>query len=125
MLTLRAHHLLCLPRFRGRGYSEEFTANMAAVAKSLSENPRQMVRITDGPDDICDFCPHLNNRQCVNARNVKKRDRQVLAFLGLQAGESREYAFLQQRLHALKGAAFQKCCTDCGWLDLCLSFAEA
>lgn len=46
-IKLRAHHLLCMRFFEGRGYSEAFVQNMAQVLKA------ERCVITDGADDIC------------------------------------------------------------------------
>lgn len=36
---IRAHHGMCLPFFRGEGYSGAFVENMTRMKKILEENP--------------------------------------------------------------------------------------
>lgn len=129
MLVLRGHHLLCLPRFQGAGYSEGFTANLAGIAKSLQKDPHQLVRVVAGPDDICNYCPHLKGDRCeldMEGNRTAERDMRVLALAGLAAGQSGHYSHLQSALRtALQTSSLQQACEGCRWLELCLRFPEA
>lgn len=129
MLTLRGHHLLCLPRFQGRGYDVAFSENMAAIQKSTTSNPEQRVCVVDHCDDICMYCPHLHQQRCVLNRGeteIVDRDRRVLSLLGIDAGSTATYHQLQQKLaEALAHFSLVTVCGDCGWSDLCLRFTEA
>jgi len=115
--------LLCLPRFRGLGYSSEFTANMALIAKSLSDKPRQFVELVDGPDDICRLCPHLMaTGECALEEQVlvKERDGIVLKMLGVWPGERLSYHELAARLAAVADSSLpKKACIGCRWQNFC------
>ncbi|WP_292282104.1 DUF1284 domain-containing protein, partial [Mesorhizobium sp.] len=50
-VRLRAHHLLCLLTYVGKGYSPAFTANYDVVVKRLAGG--EDILIVSGPDDIC------------------------------------------------------------------------
>lgn len=50
-VRLRAHHLLCVLTYVGRGYSPAFTRNMTAIAGRLARG--EPARIVEGADDIC------------------------------------------------------------------------
>lgn len=54
--NIRAHHGLCISFFEGKGYSENFTANMAKMIALLEVDPN--VKIIDHTDEICKACPH-------------------------------------------------------------------
>lgn len=49
-MDIRYHHLLCLPRFEGKGYSADFCKNMANVKKLIS------LGIKPTPNDVCSDC---------------------------------------------------------------------
>lgn len=57
-LTLRAHHLLCIPQYQGNGYSEVFCLQMDNVIKMLQEHRRKLVLLCR-PDMLCMYCPNL------------------------------------------------------------------
>ncbi len=91
-LILRAHHLLCLLGFRGLGYSKAFVDNMRRIAARLRAEPERLLIVQDGPDAICDACPHSSAEGCRRDENTEPdvsactRDRQVLQLLGLVPG---------------------------------------
>src|SRR3989338_5500080 len=58
-MDIRAHHLLCMRSFQGKGYSEEFVDNFYKVIDELKKNP--LVKVVNKPDAICEKCPHNKN----------------------------------------------------------------
>ena len=52
VLHLRPHHLLCLQTFTGRGYSEEFVRHMTLVKRQLTRDPRTLIELVSGVDDL-------------------------------------------------------------------------
>jgi hypothetical protein len=58
-----------------------FAAHVYELFKELRENPNQLVRIIDQPDDICLFCP----KDCKD--NLAPQDRQVARWLNLEIGK--------------------------------------
>jgi len=56
-VELRAHNLLCIQGFVGKGYSPEFVANMTRVIESLGDETR--VTVIAAPDALCSACPNL------------------------------------------------------------------
>ncbi|MFW0861616.1 MAG: DUF1284 domain-containing protein [Dethiobacter sp.] len=128
-VRLRGHHLLCLPRFRGLGYSKEFTANMTLIAKSLSAEPWQIVQLLDEPDDICRQCPHLEDTGACALEEqipVRERDGIVLEKLGVRPGERLPYLELADRLAAVADSFLsEKACAGCRWQNFCISLPES
>ncbi len=57
-LLLRAHHLLCIPQYRGSGYSKAFCRQMEEVIKTLREG-KYRILLLDAPDILCCHCPNL------------------------------------------------------------------
>ena len=64
-MELRAHNLLCIQGFVGKGYSPEFVANMTRVIESLGNDAP--VTVTASPDVLCSACPNLTDAGCVHA----------------------------------------------------------
>lgn len=87
---IRGHHILCLPGFRGYGYSEAFTASLSCIRRNVAD-PTQKIMLLVGSDDICLCCPHLTEGGCsmvdASEERVKDMDRMVLAACGLCEGE--------------------------------------
>ena len=67
MVTVRAHHLLCLldalppEPIRPRLFAGHETLNR--VARRLRRNPSALVRVNAGPDDICLPCPWWSEQE--------------------------------------------------------------
>lgn len=56
MFRMRAHHLLCLLAFQGKGYSQAFIERMNELkSRYLMDEPFILV---DGSDSGCEQCPH-------------------------------------------------------------------
>ena len=86
-IRLRAHHLLCLLTYVGKGYSPAFTANYDAIAERLSRG--EDILLVSGPDDIC--APLLDEPEphCLN-EGVIERDRLAARDEGKAGDEARD-----------------------------------
>lgn len=96
MLRLRAHHLNCIPRFNGKGYSEEFCKNMKSIKNRFLNG--EAYEIVKGTDDVCAFCPNLIDGACRDYEKVSRYDRLTDEF-GIND--------------------ISKICSDCEWYNLC------
>lgn len=118
-LPLRPHHAVCIRYFRGKGYSPEFAAHMAAVIDGLT--PDTPVRLTRGADTICSACPGNNDGVCAAAEKSDRYDAAVLKLCGSAEGDVLPYG----RLAALIAEKVINCglretvCGDCEWSDIC------
>lgn len=129
-IRLRAHHLLCLLTFAGKGYSPAFAARFSVIARRIHKGAT--IQIVTGPDDIC--APVLNDPQshCRNVSVALRDDqaaRDVGALLGrvIRPGDSfpldgqtiakMRAGFAQTRIRAA--------CLGCEWSDLCSTIASA
>ncbi|KZX15895.1 hypothetical protein MBCUT_12210 [Methanobrevibacter cuticularis] len=63
IITLRAHHLICLQGYRGYGYDKNFKENLEKILNKLKEENVEVI-ITDSNDDICEYCPNLKKNLC-------------------------------------------------------------
>ncbi|MDE6110321.1 MAG: DUF1284 domain-containing protein [Eubacterium sp.] len=96
MLRLRAHHLNCIPRFCGRGYSEAFCKNMQSIKERFISG--EAYEIVSSADDVCRFCPNLMNGVCRDNEKVCRFDRLTEEF-----GTN----------------DISKICADCQWYSIC------
>ena len=51
-MYLRPHHLLCIQKFSGHGYHEDFTSHMQSIVTALAVNPE--VLLMDEPTSALD-----------------------------------------------------------------------
>ena len=79
-MKLRAHHGMCLSFFRGKGYSEGFTAHMAKIKEELESDPAQLIEIVQTMDVICVACPHNKQGVCDTQEKVERYDAAVLRY---------------------------------------------
>lgn len=114
---LRAHHGMCLPFFRGHGYSGPFVENMAHMKQVMDGNP--MICLAVGPDDICRACPNRLTESC--AEKAVRYDREVLRRCGLRAGDTLPYQTFSQMVidRILRPGCREEICGDCQWSSLC------
>ncbi len=121
---MRAHTLLCLQGFRGRGYSPAFVAEMGAVHATLQADPDTPVRVLTGPDRLCAACPNLGPRGCTlggpdHEAHMRAQDEAVLARLWLTAGDVLPWSRVLQRIaRHVGGGDLPSLCTTCPWLSL-------
>lgn len=127
-VRLRAHHLLCLLTYVGKGYSPAFIANMTRIARLIAAG--ETVEIVEGPDDIC--APLLDgpDPHCERA-SVAERDRAAARdldrWLDLEIRPGTQVSLgpdLFQRLRtAFAAKRIRSACTGCEWFGLCGSIA--
>lgn len=99
MIKIRYHHLMCLPRYKGEGYSKDFCANMQAVKKSIENMDYTLV---DTCDEICKACPNNVDGKCINENKVSVYDNKV------------KQSLLKNEI--LNPADI---CSDCNWFYIC------
>lgn len=109
MITLRPHHVLCIQRFIGEGYSPSFVENMWKIVNSIKEAPQQSINFIGSEDDLCAHCPH-NQNGCVSEAKVRRMDKLV--------GLSGTMAWSDAVSHCSKLDA-KEICTNCQWYKLC------
>lgn len=125
-MKLRSHHLLCLYHFQGKGYSYDFTVRLQTLWQKLQDNPQQRVRIINGPDDVCTFCPHVGEQGCQKGgageeRQIQKMDERVLAALGFSLHQSLPWQWVRTHIEKTVGPdELWYLCSGCEWLTLCM-----
>lgn len=128
-IALRAHHLLCVLTYVGKGYSYAFISNYDAIAARLNAGER--VRIVTGPDDICrPLCDADDAPHCVGpgpARRDRRAARDIEALLGCSLAVGTTLSLDAQTLARLRTAfaedGIRAACDDCEWHELCTRVA--
>jgi uncharacterized protein len=129
-VQLRAHHLLCMLTFAGKGYGQEFVANFEQVVDRIAGG-NETIEIVDGPDDVCR--PLLGEADC-HCRNasVALRDRQAAeAISGLlqrpiEAGTQLRLddELLGTLRKAFAQGTIRQACGGCQWKPVCDGIAQ-
>jgi hypothetical protein len=123
-IPIRAHTLLCLQGFRGRGYSDAFVAEMRAVHTALAADPDTPVRVLTSPDRLCAACPNLRTGGChlgdgPHEAHMRAQDEDVLRRLWLTPGDVVPWGRVLERIaRSVKGEDLPGICTTCPWLSL-------
>ncbi|WP_152046014.1 DUF1284 domain-containing protein [Aureimonas psammosilenae] len=129
-IRLRAHHLLCVLTYVGRGYTPAFTANYDAIAERLSQG--EPITVIDGPDDICRGWIDDPDAHCrlprLHARDgAAASDLTVLLRRPVQPGLTLvpDASLLSHLRAAFAANEIRLACAQCQWSDLCTNIAEA
>ena len=117
--TLRPHHGMCIAFFKGKGYSEEFTAHMKAIIPKLEDNP--LVCIKAHTDELCSRCPHNIKGTCKSYDKVLRYDNEVLKRCGIEDGTIIPYLDFKSTVYdnILLAGKREEVCGDCEWSELC------
>ena len=121
-MKIRAHNLLCIQGFVGKGYSPEFVANMTRVIESLDD--ATPVEVLASPDVLCEACPNLKPTGCAlhgegSEAGIVKQDRDVAARLGIAEGETVAWSEILARIRArIAPDDLDSICGSCPWLPL-------
>ncbi|UCI06952.1 DUF1284 domain-containing protein [Mesorhizobium sp. B1-1-8] len=129
-VRLRAHHLLCLLTYVGKGYSPAFTANYDGIVARLGGGEDFL--IVSGADDICapllnEPEPHCRGESATERDELAARDigellgRTVLTGdrLGLDAPS------LARMRKAFSSGLTRTACPGCEWFELCGTVAAS
>ncbi len=127
-VRLRAHHLLCVLTYVGKGYSPAFVANLDRIAARLAAGePVQMVA---GPDDVCAPVRDDPSHHC-NDPAIRRRDRLASLAVGRLLHQpvtpGRTLSLTPERLRLLRAAFvanhIRAACAGCAWARLCTEVA--
>lgn len=123
-VPLRAHNLLCLLGYRGRGYDAACVEQMTEVHRQLTTAPDTPIRVLLQPDRLCAACPHLGASGCTlggpgHEASMQAQDAEVARRLGIEAGEVLPWRTLLARIaDRVRGPDLPGLCTTCPWLPL-------
>ncbi len=118
-VNLRGHHLICIHTFLGEGYSKAFSENMGDIVRILKV-PTQKIRIVEGLDHICTFCPYSNWVSCLKGNDkVMDMDKKVVSILGIEPRGTYKSLYLRLKTgEAVHKGLFCDVCAKCEWFAL-------
>jgi hypothetical protein len=115
MYKLRGHHLFCLLGYRGMGYSEEYVENMTLLYQTLRENPKTLIEIVKGPDQLCERYPNSGTYHC-QENNIYERDAVILEKMGLKVGQILNWEEIELRIQKFViPSDLPIVCETCSW----------
>jgi len=119
VLRYRRHHFLCSLGFEGKGYSDGFTANMAAIVMGqlrAAGGCATLIEVTDQADAICAPCPRRQGTGCAEQARIDRLDKAHGAALGLAPGDQVIWgeALALIRARVMPGDLAQ-ICAGCRW----------
>lgn len=131
-VALRAHHLLCMLTYVGKGYSPEFAHNFDGIVSRLAAG--EEVFLVDGPDAICaPLCDSEGICAHCHGAGVRVRDQRAVQelapLLGRPLGaDSRlqlDVVLLARLRTAYASGHIRGACVGCEWANLCTRIASA
>jgi len=127
-IRLRAHHLLCLLTYVGKGYSPAFTANYDGIAERLSRG--EDILLVSGPDDVCaplldEPEPHCLRDSAAERDRLAAQDVADLLARPIRAGARLDLdaAILTRMREAFSTGLTRNACQGCEWAGLCSTVA--
>jgi hypothetical protein len=115
MYKLRGHHLFCLLGYRGMGYSQEYVENMTRLHQTLRDNPKTLIQLVLGPDQLCEKYPNSGVYHCQND-NIYKRDAAILKKMELKIGQILKWEDIESRIRKhITPSDIQFVCATCSW----------
>jgi len=121
-VRFRPHHFLCALGFRGKGYSDGFTANMHRIVVEglrAPEGEGTVIEITRNTDDICAPCPKRIGLRCRNQEQIETLDQRHLRALQLEYGQKLSWGEALDIIRSrVAPDGLQIICSGCQWLEL-------
>ncbi len=117
MLILRAHHLLCIQGYQGKGYDEEFVENMNKIVNILKKDATAKMKIIKKTDAVCAMCPsNVGKGLCKYEDKVLSLDEKTIEVLDLKEKESYIYEEVLKNIkEKLTLKKFEYICASCEW----------
>ncbi|MBT5021398.1 DUF1284 domain-containing protein [Candidatus Woesearchaeota archaeon] len=125
-IKIRAHHLLCIPRFYRGGYDEEFALNMKNICMHIRNHPDAKIKVVVGElDDLCKPCPHKHNNDCIQSKKIGKwvisQDKKVAKFLKIKPNSIHKAKdIFNLALEKVNNTNISFVCKDCIFLSNCI-----
>ena len=123
MIRIRAHHLLCIPRFKGGGYNKEIRGKIFNIQKEIKNNKK--IKVISECDEICKSCPFKNNNKCEKEqginKNIKIQDKKVLRSLKIKNNSIiNAQDIINLSIGSIDNKELVNICKGCDFLQSCL-----
>lgn len=134
-MILRAHHILCMQGFRGKGYDDKFVYNMKNIIDYIQKDKDLKIKIISSADYICISCPNNkgqdstrmfeigkiydNRGYCEKEDYILRLDKLVLEVLNIVPNNEYTYNELLEKIDKnLTEEKFEHICGSCEWYSL-------
>lgn len=116
-LSLRPHHFLCLPGYKGYNYNQTAKTSWDTISQQLKENPDTDIFILSGKDDLCKKCPNDGTGRAIcRDDSVNQLDDKVKDLIGIETGKTYKYSEIQRRLKwVMTPEVHESLCSTCTW----------
>ena len=118
IVNLRAHHLMCLPGYKGKGYDGAHKTSWDTISARLKEKPDTFIRIVDGQDDLCANCPNAKGKNGIscNMKFLEKLDNKVKELLNITTGTIMTWKEIMNKMFSIMNKDKHKeMCGNCEW----------
>ncbi len=129
-VRLRAHHLLCMLTYVGKGYTPGFTVNYDRVAARL--NAGEDIEIVSGPDDICAPLLADPDAHCFSQSVVIRDQKALVSIAHLLDGAvtvhthvTPDESFMKKLRSGFRDGTVRSACAGCEWANLCNDVAAS
>lgn len=126
MISLRAHHLVCLQSFQGKGYDDAFVSHASGLLDRLLDNAeRKIITVANKCDDLCEFCPNNWNGKCEDEQKIAALDDCYAKLLEVSFGDVVSFLEARRKIaERISKEQFEQICGDCKWHDICRNNLE-
>ena len=124
-IEIRAHHLLCIPRFYHSGYDKKFAENMKKICQNIRKNPDTKIKvIVSKLDDLCHECPYKSKGGCIQSKKIGKwvisQDKKVAKYLNLKPNSIHKAKdIFNLAMEKVNPKTIGKVCKNCIFLENC------
>jgi hypothetical protein len=126
IIQIRAHHLLCIPRFYHGGYDKRFAENMKKICTTIRKDPDIRIKVLVGKtDNLCMRCPHKHKDRCIQSEKIGKwvvlQDMKVAKYLKLKPNSIHTASdVFNLSISKVNGKTIKSICKDCIFLEDCI-----
>ncbi len=125
MRKIRAHHLLCIPRFYSGGYNKKFERNLKKICFEIRKNPNIKIKVIKECDDICDKCLYKKDNICKKTSKLNiwilKQDKKVLKKLKLKKDSIHKAKdIFNLSINVVNNKNIKEICKGCVFLENCI-----
>jgi len=124
-IKIRAHHLLCIPRFYRGGYDQKFADNMKRICKQIRKNSNVRIKVLIGElDDLCLKCPYKLNKRCIQSKKIGEwvvsQDMKVAKYLNIKPNSVHKAKdIFKLGMEKVNQKTINRICENCIYLENC------
>lgn len=124
-MKIRAHHLLCIPRFYSGGYNKTYAENLKKICFYIRKHPNTKIKVIKKCDDICAKCPYKKGGICKRLPKLNKlillQDEKVLKKLKIKENSIHKAKnIFNLSIKNVNSKNIKNLCKRCTFLENCI-----